>query len=193
LPVYPNLLREVGPSGIDQVWGSDITYIRILTGFAFLAVILDAYSRKVVGWALSRRITAELTCAALKEAWEARLPGPGLLFHSDRGSQYCSGEFIALARDDYGMRISMSRKGNSYDNAIAESFFKTLKDEEIYLMDIPGYEELKERSPDYIGEIYTTKRLHSALGYLPPAEFEAKVIGQGPAGHVSTQGVSCPV
>ena len=139
LPVFPNLLAEVKPTGIDQVWVSDITYIRILTGFAFLVTILDAFSRKVVGWALSRTINAELVRAALEAAWQARTPGPGLIFHSDRGSQYCSSLVVNLAHDEYGMRISMSRKGNPYDNAIAESFFKTLKDEEIYLMEVLSY------------------------------------------------------
>jgi putative transposase len=178
LPVHPNLLRNVKPTGLDQIWVSDITYIRILTGFAFLATILDAFSRKVVGWALSRNITAELVCAALEAAWRERQPAPGRIFHSDRGSQYCSDDFVRLARDQYGMRISMSRKGNPYDNAMAESFFKTLKDDQINLMDVPSYEELEGTLPQYIEGIYNTKRLHSSLGYLPPAEFEAMVRGE---------------
>jgi putative transposase len=192
LPVFPNLLAEFKPTGLDQVWVSDITYIRIRTGFAFLATILDAFSRKVVGWALSRGITAEIVYAALESAWSSRRPAPGLIFHSDRGSQYCSGMVIGLARDTYGMEISMSRKGNPYDNAIAESFFKTLKDEEIYLMDVPTYEELGRRLPEYIDRIYNTERLHSALGYLPPVEFEAMARGNKPAGDVITTGASCP-
>jgi putative transposase len=191
LPVFPNLLPEFRATGIDQVWVSDITYIRILTGFAFLATILDAYSRKVVGWALSKTIEAELVEAALRAAWESRRPAPGLIFHSDRGSQYCSEVVVDLARE-YGMQISMSRKGNPYDNAIAESFFKTLKYEEIYLLEVPSYGELAERLPEFIDRIYNTERLHSALGYLPPAEFEAKVTNQGPAGDVITTGSECP-
>jgi len=184
LPVFPNLLADVKPTGLDQVWVSDITYIRILTGFAFLATILDAFSRKVVGWALSRNITAELVYAALEAAYEARRPDAGLIFHSDRGSQYCSERVVKLARDSYGMRISMSRKGNPYDNPIAESFFKTLKAEEIYLMEVPSYRELEERLPEYIDQIYNMERLHSALGYLPPAEFEALTKNQGAAENV---------
>ncbi len=175
LPVFPNLLSETTPTGIDQVWVSDITYIRVRTGFAFLAAIIDAFSRKVVGWALSQKITADLVCAALESAWKARRPEPGLVFHSDRGSQYCSAEVVNLATETYGMRISMSRRGNPYDNAIAESFFKTLKCEEIYLTDILTFEELGRRLPEYIDQIYNIERLHSALGYLSPAEFEAKV------------------
>lgn len=192
LPVFPNLLAEFKPTGLDQVWLSDITYIRIRTGFAFLAAILDAFSRKVLGWALSRRITAEIVYAALESAWSSRRPAPGLIFHSDRGSQYCSGTVIGLARDTYGMEISMSRKGNPYDNAIAESFFKTLKDEEIYLMDVPTFAELGRRLPEYIDRIYNTERLHSALGYLPPVEFEAMVRETKPAGDVIPTGVDCP-
>ncbi len=175
LPVFPNLVSRIIPTGIDQVWVSDITYIRVRTGFAFLAAILDAFSRKVVGWALSLNITADLVYAALESAWKARRPERGLIFHSDRGCQYCSERVIELATDGYGMRISMSRTGNPYDNAIAESFFKTLKYEEIYLTDIITFEELGRRLPEYIDRIYNTERLHSALGYLPPAEFEAKV------------------
>lgn len=192
LPIYPNLLKDFKPTGLDQVWVSDITYIRILTGFAFLAVILDAYSRKVVGWALSRQITAELTCAALEAACAARQPADGLISHSDRGVQYCSADFVALARDKYGMQLSMSRKANPYDNAIAESFFKTLKAEEIYLMEVPSYTELGRRLPEYLEAIYNEKRLHSALGYLPPVEYEAKVKGLESIGNVTTTQGSCP-
>ncbi len=193
LPVFPNLLENFRPTGIDQVWVSDITYIRIRTGFAFLATILDAFSRKVVAWSLSKNLGAELVHAALVAAWESRRPGPGLIFHSDRGSQYCSSLVIEQARDQYGMRISMSRKGNPYDNPIAESFFKTLKDEEIYLLDVLSYEELASRLPEYINGIYNTERLHSALGYLPPAEFEAELTNRGTAGNVTTEGSSVPV
>jgi putative transposase len=175
MPVFPNLLRAITPTRINQVWVSDITYIRVRTGFAFLAAILDAFSRKVVGWALSLSITSDLVCAALETAWKSRRPKPGLIFHSDRGTQYCSEKTVALARDTHRMQISMSRTGNPYDNAIAESFFKTLKYEEIYLSEVLTFEELGRRLPEYIDRIYNTERLHSALGYLPPAEFEAQV------------------
>jgi putative transposase len=184
LPVFPNLLAEFKPTGLDQVWVSDITYIRILTGFAFLATILDAFSRKVVGWALSKGLSAEIVRAALEVAWTARRPAPGLIFHSDRGSQYCSALVVDLARDGYGMRISMSRKGNPYDNPIAESFFKTLKQEEIYLLDVLSYDQLASRLPEFLDRIYNTERLHSALGYLPPVEFEALVTNREPTGDV---------
>jgi putative transposase len=184
LPVFPNLLAEFKPTGLDQTWVSDITYIRIRTGFAFLATILDAFSRKVVGWALSKGLSAEIVRAALEAAWTARRPAPGLIFHSDRGSQYCSALVVNLARDEYGMRISMSRKGNPYDNPIAESFFKTLKQEEIYLLDVLSYDQLASRLPEFMDRIYNTERLHSALGYLPPVEYEAMVTNQEPNGDV---------
>ena len=191
-PIYPNLLRDFRPTAINQVWVADITYIRILTGFAYLAAILDAYSRKVVGWALSRTLTAEMTCAALTAAYAARRPPKGLILHSDRGVQYACGDYVALA-EGYGMRISMSRKGNPYDNPIAESFFKTLKTEEVYLMDVGTFGELSSRLPDFIDVVYNTKRLHSSLGYLPPVEFEAyMVFNPRPHPHLSAGG-SCPM
>ena len=191
-PIHPNLLQDFRATAINQVWVADITYIRILTGFAYLAAILDAYSRKVVGWALSRTLTAEMTCAALKAAHAACKPPKGLILHSDRGIQYACGDYVALAQE-YGMRISMSRKGNPYDNPIAESFFKTLKTEEVYLMDVGTFEELSSRLPEYIEVVYNTKRLHSSLGYLPPAEFEAyKIFNPQPHPHLLV-GESCPI
>lgn len=173
-PVYPNLLKDAEITGVNQAWVADITYIRILTAFVYLAVILDVFSRKVIGWALSRRIDTELTGAALRMAIEDRCPPEGCIHHSDRGVQYASHEYV----DDLkaaGLRISMSRKGNPYDNAQVESFIKTLKNEEVYLWDYKTFEDVKNRIPYFIEEVYNEKRLHSALGYCPPNEYELLV------------------
>ena len=170
-PVYPNLLKDTEITGVNQAWVADITYIRILTAFVYLAVILDVFSRKVVGWAISMRIDTELTRAALRMAIEIRHPSDGCIHHSDRGVQYAAHEYV----DDLnaaGMRISMARKGNPYDNAKAESFIKTLKNEEVYLWDYKTFEDVKRRIPYFIEEVYNEKRLHSALGYCPPNEYE---------------------
>lgn len=173
-PVYPNLLKDAQITGVNQVWVCDITYIRILTAFVYLAVILDVYSRKVIGWAISLRIDTELTRAALRMAIEDRHPPEGCIHHSDRGVQYAAHEYV----DDLkaaGLRISMARKGNPYDNAQAESFIKTLKSEEVYLWDYKTFEDVKKRIPYFIEEVYNDKRLHSALGYCPPNEYEVLV------------------
>ena len=192
LPVYANLIKGVHPSDVNQIWVADITYIRLLTGFAFLAAILDAFSRRVVGWAISRQLTAELTCAALEAAYKARRPPRGLIHQSDQGVQYASREYVALA-EGYGMQISMSRKGNPYENPIMESFFKTLKTEEVYLMDVGSFDDLRLRLPEYIDVVYNTKRLHSSLGYVPLAEFEAmRSFTTTPHQHVLTRGEICP-
>lgn len=172
-PVAPNLLKEAKITGVNQAWVADITYIRIMTAFVYLAVILDVFSRKVVGWAISLRIDTELTRAALKMAIETRRPPPkGCIHHSDRGVQYAAHEYV----DDLntaGLLISMSRKGNPYDNAWAESFMKTLKSEEVYLWDYKTFEDVRKRIPYFIEDVYNEKRLHSALGYCPPNEYEA--------------------
>lgn len=173
-PIAPNLLKDAKVTGVNQAWVSDITYIRILTAFVYLAVILDVFSRKVVGWAISLRIDTELTRAALWMAIETRCPQRGCIHHSDRGVQYAAHEYV----DDLkaaGFLISMSRKGNPYDNAQAESFMKTLKNEEVYLWDYKTFEDVKKRVPYFIEEVYNEKRLHSALGYCPPNEYEALV------------------
>ena len=174
LPVYPNLARERTWSGLDQLWVADITYIRLLEEFVYLAVILDAFSRRVIGWALQRTLQDDLTLAALRMALERRKPAPGLVHHSDRGVQYASRQYTALL-EEHGVRISMSRRGNPYDNAIAESFMKTLKYEEVYRQEYRDVAEARASIPRFLEQVYNEKRLHSALGYLPPAEFERSV------------------
>lgn len=171
-PVAPNLLKEAKITGVNQAWVADITYIRIMTAFVYLAVILDVFSRKVIGWAISLRIDTELTRAALRMAIETRRPPKGCIHHSDRGVQYAAHEYVD-ALNAAGLQISMSRKGNPYDNAWAESFMKTLKNEEVYLWDYKTLEDVKKRVPYFIEEVYNEKRLHSALGYCPPNEYEA--------------------
>jgi putative transposase len=172
--IYPNVLRGKTLTAVNQAWVADITYIRILKGFVFLAAILDLYSRKAIGWAVSRRIDAELCIAALKTALQTRKPAPGCIHHSDRGVQYACREYIALLQAAQ-MQISMSRTANPYDNAHMESFFKTLKYEEVHLAHYETYQDVIGRIPHFIEEVYNRKRLHSALGYVPPEEFEMAI------------------
>lgn len=172
--VYPNLYREAKPSGINQVWVADLTYIRLLLEFVYLAVILDAFSRRVVGYALARSLDASLTLAALKVALEERQPPAGCIHHSDRGVQYACDEYVRLLREA-GLRISMCRRGNPFDNAQAESFFKTLKQEEVNLTQYRNFEEAAASLHTFIEEVYNRERLHSALGYCSPAEFESNL------------------
>lgn len=174
LPVYPNLARERTLTGLDQLWVADITYIRLLAEFIYLAVILDAYSRRVIGWALGRTLEDTLTLRAVRMALEQRRPAPGLVHHSDRGMQYASGDYTDLLRA-HGIVISMSRKGNPYDNAKAESFMKTLKYEEVFREDYRDLAEAHTGIGRFLEQVYNQKRLHSALGYRPPAEFEFAV------------------
>jgi len=171
LPVYPNLARAMAVTGLDQLWVADITYIRLRVEFVYLAVILDACSRRVIGWALGRTLEDELTLEALRRALEQRRPAPGLVHHSDRGVQYASRDYTALLQA-HGIAISMSRKANPYDNAIAESFMKTLKYEEVYRDDYQDLLEARTSIQRFLEQVYNEKRLHSALGYLPPVEFE---------------------
>jgi transposase InsO family protein len=170
-PVYPNLARAMAVTHLDQLWVADITYIRLRVEFVYLAVILDACSRRVIGWALGRSLENDLTLQALRHALEQRRPAAGLVHHSDRGVQYASREYTALL-ETHEITISMSRKGNPYDNAIAESFMKTLKYEEIYRDDYEDLREARASIPRFLEQVYNEKRLHSSLGYLPPAEFE---------------------
>ena len=175
LPVYPNLIKDMVISRLNQVWIADITYIRIQTGFVYLAAILDAYSRRAIGYAISASIDTALTLKALRMAMNNRHPIPGIIHHSDQGMQYASGEYVEEL-ENHGFEISMSRKGNPYDNATMESFFKTLKYEEVYLCEYKTLADVMNRLPYFIEEVYNVKRLHSALGYRPPDEFEELLV-----------------
>lgn len=172
LRVYPNLLKGMPLSSPDQAWVADITYVRLPACFCYLATVLDAFSRFCVGWHLSREIDALLAGEALSMALRSRKPAAGLVHHSDRGVQYASRAYVERL-EEAGARPSMSAKGNPYDNAKAESFFKTLKREEVYLKDYRTFEEARENLAHFLRDVYNTKRLHSSLGYRPPAEFEA--------------------
>jgi len=169
--VYPNLARDMEPTGINQLWVSDITYIRLLHEFVYLSVVLDAFSRRVIGWELGRTLESELTVKALQMALRARPVEPGLIHHSDRGVQYASIEYTNLLKQR-GIQISMSRKGNPYDNAQAESFMKTLKYEEVYRSDYRDERDVRTGIGHFLEKVYNERRLHSALSYVPPAEFE---------------------
>jgi transposase InsO family protein len=172
--VYLNLASRVKLTSLNQLWVADITYIRLQKEFVYLAVVLDAFSRKVVGWALDRTLAASLPKAALEMAIAARQPGPGLVHHSDRGVQYASAEYVAVLQQ-HQIVPSMSRPANPYDNASCESFMKTLKHEEIYLNEYRDLEHLRLNVGDFIEQYYNRCRLHSALGYQPPEEFEQRL------------------
>ena len=173
--VYPNLARDLELGGVNQLWVADITYIRLLREFVYLAVILDAYSRRCIGWQLGQTLESELAIGALKVALCTRHLVPGLVHHSDQGVQYASDEYTKLLRENR-IRISMSRQGNPYDNAKAESFIKTLKMEEVYMYEYESMEEASSRIGNFLEGVYNQKRLHSALGYVPPAEFEQSLL-----------------
>ena len=171
--IYPNLAPDITLTATDQMWRADITYIRLRDEFVFLAVILDAFSRRVIGWALDRTMEDELTLTALRMALSRRVVRAGLIHHSDRGSQYASNDYTDLLKA-HGIDISMSRKANPWDNAACESFMKTLKYEEVHRNEYRDLAEARASIARFLEKVYNQKRLHSALGYLPPAEFEAQ-------------------
>ncbi|HTR87474.1 MAG TPA: IS3 family transposase [Reyranella sp.] len=179
-PVVPNLIRSLRPTGPDQIWVADITYIRLREAFVYLAVVLDACSRKVVGWALAEHLRASLAVQALERALSDRQPPPGLIHHSDRGTQYACQEYRAVL-ERHGLQASMSRVGNPYDNAKAESFMATLKREQIDGRAWQDLAELQTAIADFIDQVYNIQRLHSALGYRSPAEFENAIEATPPS------------
>jgi len=175
LPVYPHLLKGIEISGLNQAWLTDITYIRVRHGFVYLAAVLDACSRKVIGYSISERLDTALTLAALRMAIARRQPAVGIIHHSDQGVQYASHEYIEELKT-HGFQISMSRKGNPYDNAMMESFFKTLKYEEVNLYEYETIADVRSSVSHFIEQVYNRKRLHSAIGLRPPDEYESLLL-----------------
>ena len=183
LKVYPNLAASMVLTDVDQLWISDITYIRLEEEFVYLAVILDAYSRRVIGWHLGEGLDSSLTLAALRMALRERTVQPGLVHHSDRGVQYASGDYTGLLEEN-GIQVSMSRKGNPWDNAACESFMKTLKYEEVYRTEYRNLADARARIGEFLEQVYNEKRLHSALDYRSPVQFESTLAKQTPVSGV---------
>ena len=175
--VYPNLIENIRVTGLNQIWVSDITYIHLMKGSVYLAVIIDLFSRKCIGWHLSNDIDTYLSLNALDMAIAARqqLGFDSLIHHSDRGVQYASNDYIQKL-EEFGIKISMSRSGNPYDNAFAESFMKTLKVEEVYMNEYEAFEDALKNIQRFIEEVYNEKRLHSGIGYMSPNKFEREVL-----------------
>ena len=184
---YPNLLAEQTLTGPNQAWVADITYVRLPTGFVYLAAVLDSWSRYCVGWHLSRLIDTRLTLAALDQAIRVRQPAAGLIHHSDQGVQYASEAYVDRL-DAISARISMAAVGNPYENAQAERFFRTLKHEEVYLNQYDSFADADAQISAFIDDVYNRKRLHATLGYRPPAEFEAVHAASGRECHL----IQCP-
>ena len=176
-PTYPNLARDITLTGLNQLWVADITYVRLLKEYVYVAAIIDVFSRKCIGWDLSRMIDTALVLKALDMALTTRqhLGFAELVHHSDQGVQYASHEYVDLLKE-LDIRISMSRKGNPYDNAFAESFMKTLKAEEVYLKEYSTFEEAYDNIKEFIECVYNKKRLHSSIGYVPPEEYEMEIL-----------------
>ena len=171
LTTYPNLAATYTPTGIDQLWVADFTYVRLFGAFIFVAVILDAYSRRCVGWAIANHYRTELTLAALEMALCRRQPPRGLIHHSDRGCQYAAEDYVQLLLA-HGAKISMSRPARPADNAVCERFMRTFKEEEIQMRDYLDLADAHKSIARYLEVTYNQRRLHSAIGYVPPAEFE---------------------
>jgi putative transposase len=185
--VYPNLKSEMELNGINQLWVADITYIRLEAEFVYLAVVIDAFSRRVIGWALDRTLEDDLPVEALRLALEQRQPAPGLVHHSDRGSQYASHDYTDLLKA-HGCQISMSHKASPWENGGCESWMKTLKYEEVFRQEYRDLAEARSRLERFIEKVYNQQRLHSALGYRPPTEFEQAWLTQQDAGGVECRG-----
>ena len=179
-PVYPNLVPSLSIDNINQLWVADITYIHVKRDVFYLAVLMDAYSRRLIGWQIASAIDAQLVLAALQQALAQRTPTPALVHHSDRGAQYASAVYVGLLKE-HGIRISMSRSGNPYDNAQAERLIRTIKYEEIYLNDYENFAEARLCIGEFLNDVYNHKRLHSKLDYVPPAEFERSLLAKKPA------------